>query len=342
MSRVRMVSLFSISLTLSLSALAQQEPVPWTPDREPWTTQDIIDARIDVHAQYSLMRMFGGDAFERYDASAMLSAVKSGELAGIYIVDQRAAALRAQEIGKSWWTVLPSGIDAICLTQPESKPPLIAFSKSAHKDQHLLDSALRSAWASCGLEAAPPRPYTATLPPKQPRETRPCAEVGDGAPSIVVTVVDALTLNPHAGATVTVSGLNADCSESLSAPSDEGGAVLLSLPCAGDYSIEATTKEGLYGSRPVRTAGNCAYGVVLSLRPRLQESGDCDWDSFYRLLKDCEAVATAGFQQCSEDARVVQPRDMLGPEGRMALCIDIYRNHKAGCESSARQGAGCE
>ena len=58
--------------------------------------RDLIHERIDFYAQKALSRMFKGDAAARQDASGMFAAVKSGQLGGIYIVNQGPPALRAQ------------------------------------------------------------------------------------------------------------------------------------------------------------------------------------------------------------------------------------------------------
>jgi hypothetical protein len=67
----------------------------------------VIDSRIDVHAQYALLRMAKGDPGARADAAGMLAAVKSGRLAGIYKEDQRVPALRARGLGLGWWQLVP-------------------------------------------------------------------------------------------------------------------------------------------------------------------------------------------------------------------------------------------
>lgn len=254
MSRVLMVSPFLISLMISSSARAQQEPVPWTPATAPWTTQDVIDARIDEYAQYALMRMFAGDWQERQTASDILSAVKSGLLAGIYVVDQKVAALRAQEIGKSWWTVLPSGIDAICIQEPEAKPPLIAFSKEARKNKERLDAALTNAWHTCALASFPFRGYRQTLPPKQPRD-RACEEV-EGEAAIQVRVTECG--GPVAGAGVDVYS---------------NGALILSTQTGENGTARVDALDGFYSVwinnsqyRAFEVHGSCQYTALFDLR----------------------------------------------------------------------------
>jgi hypothetical protein len=181
-------------------AIFTAESIAQTAQTPPaWTTQDVIDPRIDVSAQYGLMRMFTEDPVAAAAASAMLSAVKTGQLAGIYQPDQQVPALRAQSLGKGWWQLLPGGAVAVCITGPEGKPPLIVFSKEAKSQSYLLDPALRSAWSACGIEWAEPRPYLATLPPKQPATTAPA-----GQPTQLLVLVLDPAHNPVPGATVSI------------------------------------------------------------------------------------------------------------------------------------------
>jgi hypothetical protein len=133
-----------------------------------WRTEDIIDGRIDVDAQFSLIRMFGNDLYSAADASAMLSAVKAGELEGIYQVERRAPAMRAQSIGKGWWEILPMGFDAMCWTEPSSRKPMIIYRKGIGPVSSRIDPALRNAWASCGITPVIPRPYIPTIARPKP------------------------------------------------------------------------------------------------------------------------------------------------------------------------------
>jgi len=125
------------------------------------TQAGVIDARIDVFAQYALLRMAKSpDPAARADASAMLGAVKAGTLAGIYKEDEQVPALRARRVGTSWWLVIPKGEDAAVLREP-AQPPLIVFRDSVRSDAARLDPALRKAWASL----RPAEPRCGTLPP---------------------------------------------------------------------------------------------------------------------------------------------------------------------------------
>lgn len=108
--------------------------------------RDVIHSRIDVHAQYSLMRMSKNPATTA-DASAMLAAVKSGQLAGIYKEDQLVPAQRAQRKGIGWWQVLQPGQDATVVRDP-GVAPIIIFRDSIRSVPSRLDPALLAAWTS--------------------------------------------------------------------------------------------------------------------------------------------------------------------------------------------------
>lgn len=125
-------------------------PVPVTA-----TQAGVIDPRIDVFAQKALLRMANGpDPAARADASAMLGAVKSGTLAGIYKEDEQVPALRARRQGKTWWTVIPKGEDAAVLREP-GQPPLIVFRDGVRSDASRLDPALRKAWRAEAARSEP-------------------------------------------------------------------------------------------------------------------------------------------------------------------------------------------
>jgi predicted small lipoprotein YifL len=130
-----------------------ESPLPSTPA---YTQCDFIDPRIDVDAQYALFEMLKGDIPTRTAAISMLSAVKNGSLGGIYKENQQVPAKRAQRIGKTWWTLIPSGQSAICVTQPSSETPIIAFKRSL-TNRLLLGQALKNAWTTCGVTN--PLPY---------------------------------------------------------------------------------------------------------------------------------------------------------------------------------------
>jgi V8-like Glu-specific endopeptidase len=111
------------------------------------TPAGVIDSRIDVHAQYALLRMAKGDPSAQADASAMLAAVKSGRLAGIYKEDQQVPALRAKRQGIGWWQLIPAGRDAVVVNEAGAAP-IIVFRDRVRSDASRLDPALRAAWRS--------------------------------------------------------------------------------------------------------------------------------------------------------------------------------------------------
>jgi hypothetical protein len=110
------------------------------------SARDLMDPRIDVHAQYALRRMFKSDSVARADAMGMFAAVKARDLAGIYIVNQAVPALRARRMNRWWWELIPKGQDAILMSDPPTEPPLIAFRDEIKTVPSRLDSALRGAW----------------------------------------------------------------------------------------------------------------------------------------------------------------------------------------------------
>jgi hypothetical protein len=142
-----------------------ESPLPSTPA---YTQCDFIDPRIDVDAQYALFEMLKGDIPTRTAAISMLSAVKNGSLGGIYKEDQQVPAKRAQRIGKTWWTLIPSGQSAICVTQPPSEPQIIVFKKSL-TNRTLLGTALLTAWSTCRVPIPTPFPPSGRICPNRPQ-----------------------------------------------------------------------------------------------------------------------------------------------------------------------------
>lgn len=134
---------------------------PAGPDLSPWRTEDLIDERLDVDVQYSLMRMFRSEDFERtVTASDLLSALHAGELAGVVRADRRAAAALAEALGKSSWIELgPKVFQALCISPPaptggerDARPaPWIVYRPGLAADGEKLDRALVMAFDSCGL-----------------------------------------------------------------------------------------------------------------------------------------------------------------------------------------------
>ncbi|HLM58287.1 MAG TPA: hypothetical protein VK422_19445 [Pyrinomonadaceae bacterium] len=115
------------------------------------TPYSVIDSRIDVHAQYALLRMNKRGGAEQVDAIDMLTAVKAQpqRLAGIYKEDQAVPAKLAQRQGKGWWQLIPAGQDAAAVRDVDPNAlPLIVFRDKVRSDASRLDPALRKAWAA--------------------------------------------------------------------------------------------------------------------------------------------------------------------------------------------------
>jgi hypothetical protein len=115
----------------------------------------VIHPTIDVHAQYSLQRLLSStDPAARADGAALLAAVRSGKVRGIYKEDQRLPALWAQARGMGWWQLLGNDkrVDAAVLFWTDATTPatlfqyLVVFRDSARSAAARLDPALRGAW----------------------------------------------------------------------------------------------------------------------------------------------------------------------------------------------------
>jgi hypothetical protein len=113
------------------------------PFGEVTSPRDFIHPKIDVFAQYALIRMSKADPAARADALGMLAAVKANKLAGIYKEDERFPALRARNMGLTWWELIPKGFDAAIIPD---LPPFIVFRDSVRSNPAHLDPALRKAW----------------------------------------------------------------------------------------------------------------------------------------------------------------------------------------------------
>jgi hypothetical protein len=158
----------AVGITLNpptVSAPPAGSECPYTPVRGGpcWTTEDVIDTRIDHHAQTGLLRMFTRGANWAAEASAILCAVKTGALEGVHLPDQQAPALRARDAGSGWWNIIPKGQNGVCYQQPPGRAPMIVFGKPVKDNPDLTANALADAWRQCGLQASAPRCYTATI-----------------------------------------------------------------------------------------------------------------------------------------------------------------------------------
>jgi len=98
---------------------------------------------IDVYAQRAIVRLSKNPAAVG-DAHALLEAVKSRELRGIFIENQKVPALRAQKLGTWYGKLIPPGEDAAVVPAPagSAEPPLIAFRDAVKANPARLDPAL--------------------------------------------------------------------------------------------------------------------------------------------------------------------------------------------------------
>jgi hypothetical protein len=120
--------------------------------------KDLIDPRIDFHAQEALYRMFKGDPGVRAAAAQIFAAVKSGQLGGIYAENQLIPATRAQRMGLGWWQLIPKGDDVAFVrdaTNP-SAAPIIIFRQQMRSVPARIDQALGMIWSR--LRARPQEP----------------------------------------------------------------------------------------------------------------------------------------------------------------------------------------
>lgn len=119
----------------------------------PLTASDVRNERIDVFAQYSLLRLARQPAFQK-DARDMLDAVNSGKLGGIYKEDERVPALRAVKMGTWWGTLIPAGRDAVLVEDPVDPlgVPIIVFRDGIRSNQPRIDAALVNVWRELALD----------------------------------------------------------------------------------------------------------------------------------------------------------------------------------------------
>lgn len=131
-----------------------------------WRTEDVIDERIEWHAQSALMTMFGRDGEDAAAASAILCAVKRGQLDGIYRHTMQVPSMRAQKAGTFSWKLFSSNEKSVCFDQPVGSVPIIVFRDSIAKNKEALIDALRGAWSTCQIGSTVPRCYVATIQKK--------------------------------------------------------------------------------------------------------------------------------------------------------------------------------
>lgn len=157
---VCMLTLLGAGFILPFSAYAQEE-LP-----RPLTEREVINDRIDVFAQRAIVRLSKGTFEQREMSRFLFKGVKYGALGGIYKVDTQVPVLRAQKLGKTWWTLL-EGRPARCLKEPAGEKPIIVFSNKKFQPG-ALDAALITAFHECDFRRVKvivkKGPKTSTIP----------------------------------------------------------------------------------------------------------------------------------------------------------------------------------
>lgn len=147
---------------------------------------DFLDERISFEAQFALYHLYQRGGNSRAAALAMLGAVRSGQLQGIYKEDQGKPAMMAQRHGMGWWQLIPPGQGALVF-EPE-QPPMMVFKNNIAGNRAALADALLAAWESSAIgqqaivipepslkpcPLIPPPPPPSVPPPPQENECPP-------------------------------------------------------------------------------------------------------------------------------------------------------------------------
>lgn len=121
-----------------------------------YSQTDVIDKRISVPAQHSLVRLSRNPTTSA-DAVAMVNEIKANRLRGIFCANWKEAAERARAYGKSWWNIIWSDDDAVLLLDPFDPfcgQPLIAFRRELSSGCGLLKGEKRFTGSPLRLDAA--------------------------------------------------------------------------------------------------------------------------------------------------------------------------------------------
>lgn len=146
---------FKLVLSAMLNALP---PLPaaalGAPSTCSFQVMDAIDTHIDVSAQKHIMRALGSaDASAATQGLGMLAAVKSGALAGVFEPARGPVVERGKRMSPGnptpWWTMIPKGELATCLTEPANEAPMLLYKSNLQPAQ--ITAALVEAWPQCGL-----------------------------------------------------------------------------------------------------------------------------------------------------------------------------------------------
>jgi hypothetical protein len=335
---------------LLCAALAVLLATPAARGQEAWTTEDVIDDRIDEDAQYALMRMMSrGDMAAAFDASAILWEVKNGDLMGVYQADRGVPAQRIRAAGGNWWEVVPRGFDAICYWDIDEGKAMLIYRKGVGGIPERLDPALRSAWASCGIKPAAPRGYRVTITKPPPPPPPPEPEL-DPPPSngLSVRVVD-LDGNPLAESTVDIGhdgggdAATTGASGTVTFPDVPSGAVTLEV--IGPINCTDDWRDLVMGDEPltVEVALDC---TVVTPDPPAQ----CDSDKYSEVFDpcgkdvlrgaiDCLGPAYTGYAECGTDWKCAAEK--LGEFWQCRNELD-HKKRIRECNRKANEASGCD
>ena len=122
--------------------------------RPPLTEMELIDPRLDIGAQRSLVRLSKDGPDDAAAAHEIADSVKAGTLAGVFGDDLGASASLAARLGTVRWELVPDGEDAVLVEEPE-RPPTMVFREGARSVPARIDPALVRAWRHQGTPIPP-------------------------------------------------------------------------------------------------------------------------------------------------------------------------------------------
>jgi len=151
--------------------------------------KSVINDRIDVRAQYALLRLFKGPANDAKDATDLFNDVDSGKIKGIFGDDLAIAVKLADKRGTVRWELVPPGQDAVMLKDNTSDTPVIIF-KAAAGTKPRLDQALLTVYRAHKASTAA---TSVVVPAGHPRFT------AEGSPSARPSRIVELDVDPTDG-----------------------------------------------------------------------------------------------------------------------------------------------
>lgn len=345
----------ALAIVTACSAVALAQ-TPAVPNLAPWRTEDLLDERLDVDAQYALMRLFRGTADQVALASDVLAALKSGALAGIHRVDRRAVAARAQALGKGWWDVIPADRQILCWREPASalgagRPPMIVYRRGLAGGPPLY-ALIESAAIGCGLASTPPRIFVETFdrsPPKARAEaadpsTPPQAQVEELHPPPPSTPVE-----PSGGGFIHVSVTVVARSKRLGGakvayrelPTGAVSSTIADVDGLCDFELErgqnyelSVEAEGFMPERELFKAPEGALKLYLyfDLEGRVvtREASSCDDSLFGQLIQPCLSKVVEWTAECNQWATTLYSGCASDPGAALA-CPSVALAHEAAC-----------